>query len=155
EPEPTIPGEPPEPPGIPHPPKPRWRTFLTTLFKLAIVGGLIFWLRRSNAIDVDKILEAVRKPSWWASAVPLATLAVLVVSFRWWLLLLAEGIEIPLGAAVRLGLIGHFWNMFLPGAVTGDLAKMYYVGPYAPGRRAEAYTTIVLDRLIGLAALAA
>jgi uncharacterized protein (TIRG00374 family) len=141
--------------AVPHPPRPRWKSALITFLKLAIVAGLVVYLWKSGSIKPKDIASAIQHPSWWLTALPLSAAAVLIVSFRWWLLLEAANIRIPLLSAVKLGLIGFFWNMFLPGAVTGDLAKMYYVGPYAPGRRAEAYTTIVLDRLIGLAALVA
>jgi uncharacterized protein (TIRG00374 family) len=157
----SAPGEPASEPSVgplstvPHPPRARWKSALITLLKLAVVGALVLWLYRKGSIKGDDVLNAFRQPSWWGSAVPLSSAAVLIVSFRWWLLLRAADIRIPLWPAVRLGLIGFFWNMFLPGAVTGDLAKMYYVGPYAPGRRAEAYTTIILDRVIGLGALVA
>lgn len=139
--------------SVPHPPRPRWKSALLTAIKLAVVGGLVLWLWRGGSINPKDIGDAFGHSSWWLSALPLALAAVLIVSVRWWLLLHAAEIDIPLWPAIRLGLIGSFWNNFLPGAVTGDLAKMYYVAPYAPGRRAEAYTTIILDRLIGLAAL--
>jgi uncharacterized protein (TIRG00374 family) len=94
-------------------------------------------------------------------AVP-GTLALILVmgaacvslsGMRWWLLLGADGIKIPLPTAVRLTWIGHFWNQVIPGAVSGDLVKMFYVGRLVPERREESWTTVAADRLIGLCAL--
>lgn len=135
-------------------PQGRRRTWVTIL-KAAVVLSLIAWLLASGSIKFGDVLRALSSAAWWSSAVPLAFCALLIVSLRWWVLLRAEDIDVSLGAAVRLCLIGHFWNNVLPGAVTGDLVKMYYVGARAHGRRTEAWTTVLLDRVIGLAALVA
>jgi uncharacterized protein (TIRG00374 family) len=52
-------------------------------------------------------------------------------------------------------MIGHFFNVFLPGSVGGDVVRAYYVARSTTGRRTEAVTTILIDRLIGLISLLA
>src|SRR5438270_6766668 len=43
--------------------------------------------------------------------------------------------------------------MFLPGPTGDDLTRMLYISRLAPGRVAEACTTVLLDRCIGLASV--
>ncbi|OVE80761.1 hypothetical protein BVY04_05065 [bacterium M21] len=73
--------------------------------------------------------------------------------FRWWLLLRVQRVNLPLLQIVRLGMIGNFFNMCIPGAVSGDVVKMVYVHRHAKGRTTEAVLAIMLDRVIGLAGL--
>jgi uncharacterized membrane protein YbhN (UPF0104 family) len=69
---------------------------------------------------------------------------------RWYLLVRALDLPFTLGNAFRLGLVGAFYNAFLPGSVGGDLVKAYFIAKDQPGRRASAVATVVADRLVGL-----
>ena len=51
-------------------------------------------------------------------------------------------------SALKLTLVGLFWNNVLPGSVTGDFVKMYYIGKLHPDKKAEAYTTVMIDRIV-------
>lgn len=74
--------------------------------------------------------------------------------WRWLILLRAQGVDIGVRRAGELYLVGAFFSLLLPGAVSGDVVKGWYVSrDAAGGRRAEAATTVLLDRAIGLAAL--
>lgn len=140
---------PPEPPAAP-----RWRSRLWLAIRLGVAGALIYAVVGNENFRSDRLLGALATP-WFALTVLLGALAVSIGGLRWALLLRAEGIAIPTLTALRLTWIGHFWNMVIPGAVSGDLVKMAYVGQRAPERREEAWTTVVADRVIGLAALIA
>jgi hypothetical protein len=52
-------------------------------------------------------------------------------------------------SALRIGLLGYFFNTFLPGTVGGDLVKAAAVAR-EQSRRATAVATVVMDRIIGL-----
>ena len=73
---------------------------------------------------------------------------------RWRLLLHAQGLEASYWRAFRLTFIGFFWNNFMPGMTGGDVAKAVIVAKDAPGRRSQAVSTVIADRVIGLAVLA-
>jgi uncharacterized protein (TIRG00374 family) len=149
--------EPPAPAAEIEPPKEaapaRKSSVLATLLKLAVALGLMTWLYRSGAIDFARVAAAVRDPAWLSQSVAVLFASISIITIRWWLLLRMEEIDIPLTDALKLTLVGHFWNNVLPGAVTGDVVKMYYLGEKAPGKKAEAYATVMIDRVIGLAAL--
>ncbi len=72
----------------------------------------------------------------------LLSCGTLLCAYRWHLLL-GTG---TYWQALRLSLIGNFFNFTLPGAVTGDVMKIYALGK-------KSLPSIILDRLLGLMAL--
>jgi uncharacterized membrane protein YbhN (UPF0104 family) len=131
----------------------RARSVVTTLAKLGVAFGLIYWLWRRGAIDFGKVGDTVRDPVWLAECSGLCLAGMVIITIRWLLLLRLEGIDLSVFAALKLTFVGQFWNSVLPGAVTGDVVKMYYIGKKSPDKKAEAYATVMIDRVIGLAAL--
>ena len=87
-----------------------------------------------------------------AIAVAISLVSLQLTFVRWWVLVRAQDLPFTLGNAFRLGLIGLFWNTFLPGAVGGDAVKAYYLAR-EQDRRTVAVSTVLLDRAIGLWAL--
>jgi uncharacterized protein (TIRG00374 family) len=87
---------------------------------------------------------------------PLVTSAVLLAFTllcqfsRWFLLVRAVDLPFTYRNALRLGLVGYFYSMFLPGSIGGDLVKAYYIAKDNPRKRALAVATVVTDRLFGL-----
>jgi uncharacterized membrane protein YbhN (UPF0104 family) len=69
---------------------------------------------------------------------------------RWYYLVRALDLPFTVRNAFRLGLVGTFYNSFLPGSVGGDLVKAYFIAKDSPGRRAAAVATVIADRLVGL-----
>jgi glycosyltransferase 2 family protein len=132
----------------------RRRNLFVTALKLAIAVGLLSWLAGGGQLQPARIRDSVlREPGLMAVALLLGMFNISTSAIRWLLLLRAEGIACSVPTALRLTWIGHFWNMVIPGAVSGDAVKMYYIGRLAPERREEAWTTVFADRLIGMAAL--
>lgn len=123
--------------------------------KLGLAAALFAWLWRRGALDLGALRGALGRWDLLCAALGLGAVNLTASAVRWQLLLRGEGIDLPLSLAVRLTWIGHFWNMVFPGAVSGDAVKMYYVGAEVPARREEAWTTVLADRVIGLAALVA
>jgi uncharacterized membrane protein YbhN (UPF0104 family) len=71
---------------------------------------------------------------------------------RWYLLLRALDLQLTIRDAFRYGMIGVFFNTFLPGAVGGDVIKAAVLAQ-GQARRAAAVATVIMDRLIALWAL--
>ena len=57
------------------------------------------------------------------AAAALYLAATLLTFFRWYLLVRAVSLPFRLVDALRLGLVGLFFNTFLPGSVGGDIIK--------------------------------
>jgi uncharacterized membrane protein YbhN (UPF0104 family) len=116
---------------------------------LLLAGFLLLLTLRSTGADLWSDLAAA-KPLWLLLGVALYGVAILVTVVRWRLLLVVQGIVVPLWALARLTLIGVFFNLAIPGAVSGDLVKMGYITARAGERKAEAVLTILVDRIIGM-----
>ena len=71
---------------------------------------------------------------------------------RWFLLVRAQNLPFTLTNAMRLGMVGNYFNTLLPGAVGGDVIKAVFLAR-EQSRRAVAIATIILDRIIGLCGL--
>jgi uncharacterized membrane protein YbhN (UPF0104 family) len=110
---------------------------------------------RSSGLSAFAAALASGVARWPWLVVSLLAVASTVVfcSWRWLILLRAQGIGIGAVRAGELYLIGAFFSMLLPGAVSGDVVKGWYVTREAPGRRTEAAVTVLLDRVLGLVAL--
>lgn len=78
--------------------------------------------------------------------------AIIVTLLRWHLLVRALDLPLRLSDAFRYGLVGIFFNTFLPGAVGGDIIKAAALAR-TQHRRAAAVATVIMDRLIALWAL--
>jgi glycosyltransferase 2 family protein len=79
--------------------------------------------------------------------------AIFLMSVRWQMLLRMSEVRIAFGTIVRLHYMGFFFNMFMPGGLGGDVIKAVYVTGHSPGKKAEAATMVLVDRVIGLVGL--
>lgn len=78
----------------------------------------------------------------------LAGLVVFFTSLRLYLLLRVQKFDITLGETIRYSFIGIFFNWVLPGLVTGDLVKWYFISKKHK-RVAMVGLILALDRIIG------
>jgi uncharacterized membrane protein YbhN (UPF0104 family) len=78
--------------------------------------------------------------------------ATLITLFRWYLLVRALDLPIRVRDALRYGMIGIFFNTFLPGSVGGDIIKAAALAR-TQSRRTAAVATVLMDRIIALWAL--
>jgi glycosyltransferase 2 family protein len=92
-------------------------------------------------------------PAGLLPAVGLLLLGLVLVSARWWRLLELAGCRTSYPNALRLTLLGLFFNLVLPGLTGGDVVKAVLVVRQNPNRRADALVTVVVDRVIGLVVL--
>ncbi|HOX06134.1 MAG TPA: lysylphosphatidylglycerol synthase transmembrane domain-containing protein [Planctomycetota bacterium] len=122
--------------------------------KLAAAGGILAWLIASRKLTVASF-AGVREHLWLlAGCAGLLFLLPLLGAMRWRLLLGAQGFEVTYRRTLHLGLVGVLFNTVGVGYVGGDVVKAYYAACDQPkGRRAEAVTSVVFDRFLGLAGL--
>lgn len=126
---------------------------LMKLFKLVLVVALLYFLTAKGFLSVSATQRALGQ---WEkmSFVFFATLiTVLLGVIRWQWLLQAQNIDLPWSRTFQLSLIGNFFNIALPGAVSGDFVKAFYIGKEIQGQRSRAFGSILFDRVAGLSAL--
>lgn len=133
----------------------RWRGLVSGVAKAGVSIGLLWWLFGRGGVDFGDIVRqwAGMEGGWIAMAGCIMMVATALGLVRWWLLLRARGLEVPLWEACAIGMIGNFFIVFSIGVVGGDLARVVYVIRHQPGRKAEAALSIVADRVLGVLGL--
>lgn len=132
---------------------------VTTTIQIAVSLALIAWIFHDPQ-KRGQIAAAVRLASdsgtlWWFVPALAAFGVVLVIqTHRWHLLLQAIDIRIAWTRVWSLTMVGMFFNFVLPGATGGDVAKIFYAMRETRDEKAAAFLSVVLDRVIGLLALA-
>jgi uncharacterized protein (TIRG00374 family) len=154
----------------PHEPAPASRTFVgiplwvwknvglyTVGFALLAYIISVNWNSKTTASGTTPgIVDIFSRPinPWpFAIACVIWCVALFITFARWYLLVRAQDLPFTLWNAVRLGLVSYYFNSILPGSVGGDILKAVAVAR-EQNRRAVAVATILIDRVIGLWALA-
>lgn len=120
------------------------------------VGLFVFVLTRVDGEALREHLGGVR-PAWLAIAFVLPHLAVWLSSHKWRWLLRRLDVHIGEWAALRLYLVGTFFNNFMPSTVGGDIIRAATLGrsqraaPVMAATFTERYTGLLT--LVGVAFL--
>lgn len=128
---------------------------LSLFLKIAFVAVIFWFMFKKGLISVGETAHAF---SQWRIIVP--TLLVLSVCnavigvYRWAWLLEAQGVRLKWTKILNLTFIGYFFNIALPGAISGDVVKAYYVGKEASGKGTRALGSILFDRVTGVSGMA-
>ena len=93
------------------------------------------------------------EPKAFLTALMLMGIMLYIGAVRWQIVLRVQGLDLPLTHALRISLIGQFFNAFLLGTVGGDVAKAYYAAKETHHKKTEAVLTVFVDRVIGLWAM--
>jgi uncharacterized protein (TIRG00374 family) len=131
------------------------------LVKIVVGAGLIIFVGKTllkRWTDVKGTIgEAFHQHPGYLVLGLLVFVGVYVLgNVRWIILLRPHGVGISFWAASKLWFIGHFFAQYMPGGIAGgDLVKSYYIATHstAVGRRAEAVSTVFLDRFLGIIGL--
>jgi len=122
---------------------------VSLIARIAVATLAILWVLWGQ--DWGKLAEVFRNLSPWYFGLSLVIYAAaqVIIAVRWWLLLRAQSIFIGVLVAVRLFFLGLLYNNFLPGSLTGDLLKAWYVTRHTDKRLAGALS-VFADRAVGL-----
>ena len=126
---------------------------LGLLAKLAVMAGLLALLYRK--VDFADFRAALAGLQWgWLPIIYVLLFVNTVLnSWKWGLLLRADGIRMSLGSLICSHLIGTFFNLFLPSSIGGDAYRVVDVGRRAHAG-AKSFAAVFAERLMGFLALA-
>src|SRR2546423_15093132 len=110
------------------------RTLLWNAFKYVLAFGLLAYVIHSNWApasgrglkDVWQKHVVEGQPIHYLflfGAFSIFLVSALITMVRWYVLVRAQDLPFTLPRALRIGLIGFFFNAFLPGSVGGDIVK--------------------------------
>ena len=121
--------------------------------KAAVSAGLL-WLLFS-AYDIQDSMGRLASIDSWSLALAALALpaSILIVTFRWRIVLASLGETIAAKAAFAIVMIGLFFNQVLPSNLGGDAMRVWRLckAGVSVGRSVG---SVMLDRLIGVIALA-
>ena len=120
------------------------------LLKYGLAVGLLTLMVSLNYSKLKELFSQTPQAVPFAIAASIYLVILGMQYIRWWVLVRALGLPFRLRDAVRLGLVGTFYNTFLPGAVGGDIVKAIFIAKGQTERKAAAVATVVADRLLGL-----
>ncbi|MBN1551502.1 flippase-like domain-containing protein [bacterium] len=124
---------------------------LILLIKILFSSGLIIFLFTYGNVDALAILREFKevKITWLLLGASLHLTGLLLSSWRWKILLKAQDITQKIGKLFSYYLVGHFFNMFLPTRVGGDIIRVYDTGR-DHGSAAQPLAVILVERISGM-----
>jgi uncharacterized membrane protein YbhN (UPF0104 family) len=136
------------------------RRIIWDLFKYLLAFGLlgyVIWANwgtpGSNGLgDVWDRHVIHGKPinlSFLVLGLVLYAVSIVITLLRWYVLVRAQDLPFTVTGSIRLGVIGIFWNTFLPGSVGGDIIKATFLAR-EQSRRTVAVATVIMDRVLAL-----
>lgn len=129
------------------------RNHILTILKLTVAAVLISVLFGSGHLDFSKVFKSYNNPISLLIGAFCCTGAMITPIFRWWILARIQKLPVGAFAAIRLTMIGYFFNIFIPGGTGGDVVRAGYAIHDFPERKAQALTIAFVDRGLGLHAL--
>ncbi len=111
---------------------------------LPVIGRIL-----PRQISLGRVIDALLQasPGWLLSAALITAPVIVLVSWKWQILLEAAGVRESLGRLIRMNLVGGFYSLVLPGEETGQLAKGLILARHSTGDGVAA--SIVVDEILG------
>ncbi len=131
---------------------PRPTRWWSLALRIVVSLTLMWWLVHNFQGGWRKLGDI--QPLSLAPAALIFTISTILGALQWGLLLRHAGLDLSLGRLARIYWIGLFFNNFLPSNVGGDLVKVADVS-LSTGELSRAVAGTILDRVVGLSALAA
>src|SRR5215467_14500659 len=134
------------------PPTSLTRRLLVMGVKL-VVSVALLWLLFSR-VDVAKLWASARHASlkWLAIAVGVYALTIVIMVWRWWLLLEAQDVSMPFPALFGSMSVALFFNNFLPSNIGGDVVRISDSAKVARSKT-RASIVVLADRTMGMMGL--
>ena len=126
---------------------------LMTALKIVFVGIVFYFLWQKKLISIDAFGKAMSQTNHLVPGLLACMFTLFLAGLRWQWLLQAQNIHIKWTRTLQLVFIGQFFNIALPGAISGDFVKAYYAAEESQSERGRAFGSILFDRIVGLSAL--
>ena len=120
--------------------------------KIAVSLALLAYLLSTT--DLDALQRRVRAGDTFLLALAMALYAAILAisTWRWRVLLEAQGYEAPLGQLSASYLVATFFNNFLPSNIGGDVVRVRDSSRLT-GSTTTSLAVVAIDRILGLGAL--
>lgn len=127
-------------------------SIIKNILKLILAIGIIVWLVNSGKLDFNLLSTALKNPFRMIIGFLLFSINILIVTYRWQILLHTKtSKKLQFKKVVKYNYIGVFFNSVLPGSVTGDLIKVFYIKEADKNLTKKfLFASVLIDRVVGL-----
>jgi uncharacterized protein (TIRG00374 family) len=134
----------------------RIRDALWMLLRLGLAVAVLTWLVRK--MGIEQMTQTLRATAgnwpWLLAAIVVMLAPMILCMLRWKIILDAQDMPLPLARVNAIFFIGLFFNSFMIGPTGGDVVKAYYTARETHHKKTEAVTSIFIDRVVGMMAMA-
>lgn len=124
-------------------------SWISLVFKYLLGAAIIYWLLQNQTLDWSHI-SALTLPYVCLGCV-LVVLQLILSAYRIKVLLYGQGIKAPLIYCIKFNAVGIFYSVFMPGGISGDVARAYFFWKeYPEASKTSLVGALFLDRLYGL-----
>tara|TARA_B100001971_G_C18268012_1_gene596267 strand:- start:23746 stop:24747 length:1002 start_codon:yes stop_codon:yes gene_type:complete len=122
------------------------------ILKFAFAIGIIYWLIDSGKLDLKLLTVAFSEPLRLVIGFSIILLNLLLVTWRYFIIITAKmETSPPFKEIFKLNWIGIFFNSILPGSVSGDIVKVFYLKEIDKTLSNRfLLASVLIDRFVGL-----
>lgn len=129
-----------------------YRAGLEIGLRYLIAAVVIAWLWQANLIDVRVFTRLDVKVI--VVGITLVLIQLLIAGWRVQMLLAEHDIHASMSRCIAYNSVGIFYSVFLPGGMSGDLARAYcFWRAYPAATKSALFGALFVDRLIGTFAM--
>jgi uncharacterized protein (TIRG00374 family) len=123
-------------------------------FVRCLVSIALIWILLSRT-EFSAVFASLKSalPFWLLLSFITLGIGKILTSYRWRILLKAQGIDISIWFLIASVYVGQFFNSFLPTTVGGDAVRVYDTATQSK-ETTKSVVSVFADRLIGVFALA-
>ncbi|MCB9095850.1 MAG: flippase-like domain-containing protein [Halobacteriovoraceae bacterium] len=131
------------------------KSVIKFLLKLFFSIGIVYWLVDQGKLDLDIFIQSLQNPWRWVVAISFLIVAISIGGIRLQILLKSFDHEVlEIKKSIAITWIGSFFNIVLPGTVTGDGIKFFYIKDQIPSaKKTHIVSMLLIDRILGLISL--
>ncbi|MEA3280446.1 MAG: lysylphosphatidylglycerol synthase transmembrane domain-containing protein, partial [Thermodesulfobacteriota bacterium] len=124
----------------------RWKWYA---LRFIVVAAIFVFLYMTGQLEPARLRKIFVRPEMFGTAAICMFLHYVISVQRWRILLKAQDMSLGFWVAMKLTFIGYYFSTAIPGAVSGDIVKAYYVSK-GKEQKAVLITTVIFDRLLGM-----
>jgi uncharacterized protein (TIRG00374 family) len=122
------------------------------ILKFVFAFGILYWLVDSGKLDFKILMQTLDHPARLLAAFGLILINLMIVTWRWkYILDFKSSKKLPFMKIAKYNWIGLFFNSVLPGSVTGDIVKAFYLKELdSTMSNRFVFGSVLIDRFVGL-----
>lgn len=121
--------------------------------KLAISIAMLWFLISAAQIKLELFLNLLQRPILFFSVIGIFLSMVVIGTWRWQMLNYAQGIHFGYFKTLVATYLAAAFNNVLPGAIGGDVIRLFYIFKKVPQKKSNAFLAVFFDRVIGFIAV--